>query len=210
MTSTPEITLYGGPLSGHAHRVVLLLRMLDLPYKSLDTLGPARQTPDFLAMNPMGQIPVLTDGDVLLSDSNAILVYLAKRYDPAHRWLPEEPLAAAQTQRWLSIAAGEVKFGLALARASAQWGLAADRTLAIATAERLLRFMDKHLATQDFLTGPSPTIGDLACYSYVAHGPEGGVPLDPYPKVRAWLDRVEALPGFTPMPRSSIPQPAVK
>lgn len=202
----PNITLYGAPLSGHAHRVLLLLRMLGLPFKSVPTLQPQRTTPEFLALNPLGQIPVLTDGDLVICDSNAILVYLAKRYDPAHRWAPEDPIKAAAVQRWLSIAAGEVKFGLALARASAQWGLAADRGLAIATSQRLLRFMDQHLASGGYLAGDAPTIADLACYSYVAHGPEGGVPLSPYPAVVAWLERVEALPGFEPMPRSPIPE----
>ncbi len=201
----PAITLYGTQLSGHAHRVELLLRMLDLPYVYKDAPASVRATPEFLALNPLGQIPVLTDGDLLLADSNAILVYLAKRYDPSGAWLPEDPIAAAQTQRWLSVAAGEVRYGFAIARAAAQWGLAADRALAITTAERLLNFMDQHLAAGGFLTGDAPTIADLACYSYIAHGPEGGVAIDRHPAVGAWLARIEALPGFKPMPTSPIP-----
>ena len=102
--SAPEMILHGTEFSGHAHRVELLLRMLDLPYRCVATPAAVRATPEFLALNPRGQIPVLQDGDLTLADSNAILVYLAKRYAPGSHWLPEEPVAAARVQRWLSIA----------------------------------------------------------------------------------------------------------
>ena len=104
--STPEIILHGTELSGHAHRVELLLRMLGLPYRYVVAPAAVRNTPAFLTLNPLGQIPVLQDGDVTLADSNAILVYLAKRYAPDGQWLPEQPAAAARVQRWLSVAAG--------------------------------------------------------------------------------------------------------
>ena len=80
-----------------------------------------RGSPEFYRLNPLRQIPVLQDGDLTLADSNAILVYLAKRYGAGSGWLPEDPLAAAQVQRWLSIAAGEVRYGPALARMVTQW-----------------------------------------------------------------------------------------
>src|SRR5256885_8516978 len=116
-----QITLHGTKLSGHAHRVELLLGMLGLDYAFADEPRPSRSRPEFLAHNKLGQIPVLRDGDVVLADSNAILVYLAKRYDRGGTWLPEAPEAAAHVQRWLSIAAGEVAFGPALARSVAVW-----------------------------------------------------------------------------------------
>ena len=77
----PDIALYGTATSGHSHRVELLLLMLGLRYRFEVTPQPARATPEFTALNPMQQIPVLRDGDLVLQDSNAILVYLAKRYD---------------------------------------------------------------------------------------------------------------------------------
>lgn len=202
------ITLHGTKLSGHAHRVELLLRMLRLPYAYRDAPAAVRAGPGFLALNPLGQIPVLEDGGLVIADSNAILVYLAKRYDADGRWLPAEPSAAAAVQRWLSIAAGELAHGPAAARSLALWNTphGADPVRAKAITGRLLAFMDRHLASpQAFLAADHPTVADLACYSYVAHVPEGGIPLEPYPAVLAWLTRVEALPGFEPMPRSLAP-----
>jgi glutathione S-transferase len=202
---TAEIVLHGTELSGHAHRVELLLRMLDLPFRFVAAPAAVRSTPEFYELNRLRQIPVLQDGDLTLADSNAILVYLAKRYAPGSRWLPEEPVAAAQVQRWLSIAAGQVMYGPATARMIVQFNSPGDLARAKQIAAVLLRFMDEHLKTRKFLAAEHATIADLACYSYVAHAPEGGIPLDPYAAVLAWLGRVEALPHFKPIPPSPIP-----
>jgi glutathione S-transferase len=197
--------LHGTPLSGHTHRVALLLRMLDLPYRFIDAPVEVRRSPEFRRLNPLGQVPVLQDDGAVLCDSNAIMVYLVKRYAPGSGWLPEEPLASAQVQRWLSIAAGELMYGPAIARMIAQWSMDGDPGHAGRVAGRLLTFMEGHLAGRSYLAADHPTIADLACYSYVAHAPEGGILLDPFPEVRAWLGRVEALPGFYAMPRSPVP-----
>ena len=203
------ITLYGTATSGHSHRVELLLLMLGLPYRFEVTPRPARQTPEFSALNPLQQIPVLRDGDLVVQDSNAILVYLAKRYDPSGTWLPEDAIVAARVQRWLSIAAGEIAYGPARARAIVQWNVPGDLSAATELAHRILGFMNEHLDGSAYLaTGDRPTIADLACYSYVAHAPEGGIPLAPYPAVRGWLSRVEALPRFEAMPASAVPPPS--
>jgi glutathione S-transferase len=206
-TSASSITLYGVPLSGHCHRVALLLEMLNLPYTSVDAPAGVRQSDHFLELNPLGQIPVLVDGDLALADSNAILVYLAKRYAPGSHWLPEDAVQAASVQRWLSIAAGEVRYGPASARMTTLWNMPGevDPALAAHIAHRLFRMMDSHLAERRFLLGSDVSIADLACYSYIAHAPEGRISLDDYPAIRAWLSHVEALPRFIPMPRSVIP-----
>jgi len=204
--SEPAVTLHGTELSGHAHRVVLLLRILNVPYRFVAAPPEVRRTADFLKLNPLGQIPVLQDGTLVLADSNAIMVYLVKRYAPGSSWLPDDPVAASQVQRWLSIAAGEVMYGAAIARAVMQWNAPWDHKRAVRIAERLLGFMEGHLAERTYLAIDHPTIADLACYSYVAHAPEGGISLDPYPSVRARLARVESLPQFVPMPASPIPQ----
>lgn len=201
--STPDLTLYGLRLSGHSHRVELFLSLLGLPYRFEAALPP---TPDLLRLNPLRQVPVLTDGDTVIPDSNAILVYLAARYAPAGEWMPADPLGAAAVQRWLSIAAGEVRYGPALARLMVVFGAVADRDTVHAAAARILGFMEAHLAGRDFLAAERPTLADIACYSYVAHAPEGGVSLAPYPAIRAWIGRIEALPGFLPMPASPIPE----
>lgn len=204
----PDLTLYGLRLSGHSHRAELFLSLLGLPFRFVEAASAAqREAAAFRRLNPLGQIPVLTDGDTVIADSNAILVYLAARYAPDSGWMPGDPLGAAQVQRWLSIAAGEVRYGPALARLMVVFGAQADRATVHAAAARILTFMDGHLADRPYLATDRATLADIACYSYVAHAPEGGVSLAPYPAVRAWLARVEALPGFVPMPTSSIPEP---
>jgi glutathione S-transferase len=203
-----EIVLHGTELSGHTHRVELLLRMLGIPNRSVAAPAAVRSTAEFHKLNPLNQIPVLRDGDVIFADSNAILVYLAKRYAPGSQWLPEEPVAAARVQRWLSVAAGEVMYGPAIARMVSQWNFPGDLARAKQIAAVLLRFMDDHLRDRSFLAAEHPTIADLACYSYVAHAPEGGIALGAYSSVLAWLRRVEALPHFKPIPASPIPPQA--
>jgi glutathione S-transferase len=197
--TTPEITLYGLKLSGHAHRVELLLELLDLPYRYVEANAEDRASPAFRAMNPLGQVPVLRDGDLTLADSNAILVYLARRYAEGSGWLPTDPVGSARLQRWLSIAAGELRFGPAAARIIALFNPQADPKRAIAIAQQIFPVMDAHLTGRAFLAAEHPTVADLACYAYTAHAPEGGVSLEPYPAIRAWLARIEALPRFKPM-----------
>lgn len=203
--SQSEIILHGTPLSGHTHRVELLLRALGLPYRYAEAPAEVRRSETFRALNPLGQIPVLQDGELTLADSNAIMVYLVKRYAPDSDWLPAEAVAAAQVQRWLSVAAGEIMHGPCVARLISQFGVKDDPARAEAIATRILTFMESHLAGRTYLAADRPTLADLACYSYVAHAPEGGIPLEPYPAIRAWLARVEALPFFKPIPPSPIP-----
>ena len=198
--TTSQIVLHGMGLSGHTHRVALMLNALGLAYRFVDSPAEVRASPAFLARNPLGQIPVLEDGDVVLADSNAILVYLARRYAPDGAWLPQEPVAAASVQRWLSIAAGEVMHGPAIARMISLFGLPDDPVRAARISERVLNFMDGHLDGRGFLAADHVTLADLACYSYVAHAPDGGIDLQPYPAVRAWLARVESQPWFQPLP----------
>lgn len=194
------LVLYRHPLSGHCHRVELLLALLDLPVHAIDVdlAAGAHRAPAFLAMNAFGQVPVLRDGEHLLADSNAILVYLARAYGDG-AWLPSTPLGLARVQRWLSVAAGPLAHGPAAARRSTVFGrVAADDTLLVQS-HALLAVMDRELARAPWLAGEQPSIADLANYAYVAHAPEGGVDLGDYPHVRGWLARIEAMPRFVPM-----------
>lgn len=197
------IRLHRVPLSGHAHRVELMLSLLGLPFETVevDLAGGAHKTPAFLAMNPFGQVPVIEDGEATIADSNAILVYLASRYDTSGRWLPRDPLGAAAVQRWLSVAAGELLNGPGLARLEVLFKRPRDPQRH-RLAARLFEVMEAHLAQQEWLAGTAPTIADIALYTYTAHAPEGGVSLQPYPRLRRWLARIEALPGFVGMRRS--------
>jgi len=199
------IKLYNFPKSGHAHRIELMLSLLNLPteLEFVDLAKGAHKQPDFLALNPFGQVPVIDDNGTVIADSNAILVYLAKKYDNG-TWLPEEPAAAARVQRWLSVAAGPLAFGPAAARLVTVFGAAFNTDEVIARAHTLLKVIDAELAKAPFLAGSTPTIADIANYSYIAHAPEGNVSLEPYANVRSWLARIESLPGFVAMPRTVI------
>lgn len=201
------IQLHRVAISGHSHRVELFLSLLGLPFElvNVDLAAKAHKSPEFLAMNPFGQVPVIQDGEVTLADSTAILVYLTLRYTAdANAWLPRDPLQAAQVQRWLSAASGPLAFGPASARVINLFKLPTPPDEAIARAHGLLKVMEQQLASTPYLVGAAPTLADIAHYSYVAHAPEGNVSLAAYPQVQAWLARIEALPRFVPMVRSPI------
>ena len=203
------IRLYRYALSGHAHRVQLMLSLLQLPCEVIDvdlTAGE-HKTPAFLALNPFGQVPVIEDGDVTIADSNAILVYLAGTYDETRRWWPQAALGQAAVQRWLSVAAGPLAYGPAAARVAVLFQRP-QNPQCLLTAHQLFDVMNAHLSKQSWLAADHATIADVAMYSYTAHAPEGGISLAPWPQIRAWLERIEALPGFVGMQRSPLPAAA--
>ena len=213
MSNTPNadsplgpIRLHGHPLSGHTHRVELFLSLLGVPFEQVpvDLARAEHKGPAFLALNPFGQLPVIEHGDLALADSNAILVYLAHMFDPGAQWLPRDAVGAARVQRWLSVAAGQLAGGPAAARVAVVFGRPVDQAQRDAAA-RLFALMEQHLAAQAFLAALHPTIADVALYSYTAHAPEGGVSLAPYPQLRQWLARIEALPRFVGLVRSAVP-----
>lgn len=195
------IKLYTTLLSGHGHRVKLFLTLLDLPFAVIELNMKAgdNREPEYLALNPFGQVPTIQDGELTLFDSNAILVYLAKRYgDPS--WLPDDPRGAAAVQRWLSLAAGQIAYGPCAARLVTVFGAPLDHEQAKKVAVKLFDVIDEELGAKPFVAGAHVTIADIAAHTYIAHAPEGGVSLQPYPNIRAWLSRVEALPRFIAMP----------
>jgi glutathione S-transferase len=201
-----NITLYRHPLSGHSHRAQLLLSLLGLSAELVDVdlaAGEHKQR-EFLARSRFGQVPVLEDGANIIADSNAILVYLAEQYDSSNAWLPTDPVAAAEVQGFLSAAAGQVAYGPAAARLVNVFGAGLDHQRAIEIAHNLLAVLNSHLDGRTWLVGNNPTIADVANYAYIAHAPEGDVSLQQYPHVRAWLDRIAALPGFVPMQATAV------
>lgn len=199
------IKLYRHELSGHAHRVELFLSLLGLDHElvDVDLVNGEHKQEAFRALNPFGQVPVIDDDGTIVSDSNAILVYLAKKYGTA-TWLPEDAEGAARVTRWLSIAAGPVAFGPATARLITIFGAPLDAERAKTIAYGLFDVMEQELATRDWLAGTAATIADIAGYSYIAHAPEGDVSLEPYPHIRARLKRIEGLEGFVPMKATKV------
>jgi glutathione S-transferase len=181
-----------------------MLSLLELPTELVfvDLMKGAHKTPEFLALNRFGQVPVIDDNGAILADSNAILVYLATKYGKGH-WLPTDPLEQAKVQRWLSVAAGQLNSGPATARLITVFGAGYDAETAIKNSHALLKVMEEELGQSKFLAGDNPTIADVAAYTYVSHVPEGNVALTDYSNVRAWLSRIEALPNFVGMQRTA-------
>jgi glutathione S-transferase len=205
---TGELKLLRENISGHCHRVELFLRVLGLPYETVDIdlhNGEAR-TAQFKLLNPLMQVPVLIHGPRAICDSNAILSYLTLEFE-AWNWWPNDPFFHSQIQRWLSIAAGELLIGPVTARRIVVYNRDFDQARAIAASTRFLSFLDDHLYQKAYLVNGVPTVADIAIYTYTAHAPEGGISLLPYPSIRAWLLRIEAWPAFVSMPQSAVPAP---
>lgn len=195
------ITLYHSRFSGNSHRVHLMLSLLGLSFKEveIDLFKGEHKQDKFLGLNPWGRVPVLADDGVVIRDSLAILVYLAQKYGD-ESWYPGDPAARAAVNEWLGVAGDDVMRGPATVMLKKLLGgyIKADLDDAARRATNLLAIMDRHLAGRDWLATTRPTVADVACYCYVAGAPKGGVDLAPYPHVREWLRRIEALPGFVP------------
>ena len=193
------------PLSGHSHRARMFAALIgaNVEFIEVDLAAGHHKSAAFLELNPFGQVPVLEDGDVVIADSNAILVYLAKKFGPGD-WLPEDPEGAARVQRWLSVAAGQLAAGPAAARLINVFNAPYDAKEVIGRAHSILALIEQTLGACDWIAADHPTIADVALYSYVARAPEGNVSLAAYPHIRTWLDRIETLPGFVPFQKTPV------
>ena len=190
--------LYITTTSGNAWKGRLLLSMLKISYETVD-LDPKKgelKSPQFLKLNPRGQVPVLVDGDQVIWDSTACLVYLGRKYG-GEQWLPTDAEQLAQIQQWLALSNNELHYGL-------QWGRGVKTGIRsigsydeyAAYGRNGLAVLEGRLKDHDWLACGRPTIADLACYCYTSVSPEGGFDLAAHPAVAAWVKRVEALPGW--------------
>ncbi|MEL7034267.1 MAG: glutathione S-transferase [Cyanobacteria bacterium J06592_8] len=196
------IKLYGLELSGNSYKVKLFLELLNLEYQwiEVDLLKGEHKSPEYLALNPFGQVPLLIDGDIKLADAQAILVYLARQYG-GEQWLPADALPLAQVVRWLSTTVGEVRQGPENARLFHFFGVTninIDR--AHEKAEYILTQLNQHLSTRTWLEFEHPTIADIAVFPYVALSGDGKIDLSSYSNVLAWMERIKKLPGYVSMP----------
>jgi glutathione S-transferase len=192
------IKLYGHELSGNSYKAKLMLSLLGLEYEwiQVNLLAGEHHQPEFLALNPFGQVPVLVDGDTVLADAQAILVYLARQYG-GESWLPLAAEAMSRVVRWLSTTAGEVRQGPEYARLYHLFKVnSINIERATEKSEFILTQLDNHLAERDWLELGHPTIADVAVFPYVALARDGKINLDKYPHVLAWIDRVKHLPHF--------------
>lgn len=195
------IQLYGHEMSGNSYKVKLILELLHLDYEwiKVDLMKGEHKLSEYLALNPFGQVPLLSDGDTTLADAQAILVYLARQYG-GDLWLPLDALPLAQVVRWLSTTAGEVRQGPENARLYHLFGATnINLERAHQKADYILTQLNNHLQTRTWLEFERPTIADVSVFPYVALARDGKIDLDAYPHVLAWIDRVKHLPGFVGM-----------
>lgn len=197
--------LYYDTPSGHSHRARLFLSLIGAPVEivHVDLKKGEHKKPEFLKLNGFAQLPVLDDDGAVVPDSNAILVYVAKKLGKTD-WLPEEPKGAAAVQRWLSVAAGQIAYGPAAARLVTLFGASFNPDEVVKRAHAILALIEAELADRHWIAADRPTIADVALYSYIAAAPEGNVDISGYANINAWLKRIEALPGFFPFARNAV------
>ncbi len=197
------LKVYGDVYSGNCFKVKLILKQLNQPYEwiHVNILENETRTPEFLAKNPNGRIPLLElEHGVLLAESNAILHYLAE----GSAYLPADRLARAQVLQWMFFEQYSHEPFIATARYIVRYlGRPAEHE------ERLqqkmlpgyqaLDVMEQHLKARLFFVGGRYSIADIALYAYTHVAHEGGFDLANYAAVRAWIDRVRAQPGYAEM-----------
>jgi len=192
-----DLKLYDYPISGNCYKIRLLLAMLGCDYQRVpvDILKGESVTPGYLKLNPRGQIPLLVDGETVIWDSMAILVYLARRYGD-ETWLPSDVLGETRVMQWLAVSENELLYGLARARAVKRLKRPFNLEQCQMEGRTGLAVLESRLGDNDWLAAGHVTIADIACYPYVLLAPEGEVSLESYPAVCAWLERTKGLPGW--------------
>jgi glutathione S-transferase len=193
--------LYDCDISGSCYKIRLFLNILGVAYDAVavDFVNKEHKTSPYLALNPFGEIPIFEDGELRLRDAQAILVYVAGKYDKTRQWFPEDATSQGKIAQWLSTGGGEV-MNAAAARLVKVLSYPLDLEKLHAGANRVFKIMDDHLANRQFLEMDHPTIADIACFPYTALAGEGGIDLSAYKNVLAWIERIKRLPGFIPMP----------
>lgn len=196
------ITLYNMPLALNCYKVRLLLGLLGVPYerKPIDLLKGEHKTPEFLALNPFGQLPVLTEGSLVLRDSHAILVYLARKHGK-DRWMPSDPDKEAIVNGWLAAAAFEVRLGPYDARLAKMFPwLCINPNTVRERSDIALKLYNDRLKNRQWIALDHPTVADVAAFPAISQAGDGDISLKGYDAVEAWLDRIRKLPGFVAIP----------
>lgn len=207
MPSAPSLTLYDFELSASCYKIRLLLALLKLEYARVPVNffpGFEQRKPPFRKLNPLGQLPVLVDGDLVLRDAQAILAYLARTYDPHGRWLPSEPGVFGQVMMWLFFTASELSAATA-ARLHDMLAFPADGVAVKTAARKAFRIMDDHMTRREhedaaWFVGDHATLADLVLFPSIALSRDFGVEHDEYPALRRWMRRLRGIDGFIVMP----------
>jgi glutathione S-transferase len=201
------LVLYNYDLDENCYKVRLALSMLGLAAETVAVNAfPAKEqeTPRFLAMNPMGTLPILKDGGLTLFGAEAILAHLARSHDDGSRWLPADGAGFAQVMTWLVFAACDLSVATR-ARANALFGTPGDEAALRSGARRAIGAMEDAMtvngfAGQDWFAGGTATIADVALFPAFALSRDFGIDHDEYPALRKWARRFRAIPGFLTMP----------
>ena len=200
-----DLTLYTHPVSANSHRVKLLLSLLGVDHSetSIDLFKNEQRTAEFAAVSPWAQIPVLRDGDLVLNESYAILLYLAGEYgtDGGAQWWPETPGDQARVARWMFFTANMLHNGIGLARNEYGFGIPSGGQLAFQRGTKALHLLEAHLANRKWFELDRPTLADVSVYPFIAVAPEAGFDLSPYEHLSDWVARFSEQPGFIKMPR---------
>jgi glutathione S-transferase len=198
------IELYDHPISGNCYKVRLALSQLGVNYEKInvDIFKGEQSKPEFVSLNPNKKIPVLIDGDFVLWESNAILLYLGRKFAPNPLY-SEDPKVFGLISQWLFFGKTTVDPSLARARFFTRFVPKENQNekeiQALREASRAtLKILDDHLKKNDFLAGPY-SIADIGCYAYVHIAEEGEISLSPFPAVRDWCDRIRSQPGYVSM-----------
>jgi glutathione S-transferase len=201
------LKLHDYVLSADCYKVRLLCALLRVTYEVVPVdYFPGRQhlTREYLALNPLGDLPILEDGDLVLGDVPGILAYIAGRHDATGRWLPREMAMLAQVVSWLGFSASRMR-AVAEARLHDVLNIPCDIEAARRNGRRAMRLLDDFLADRaiaraDWLVGEHPTIADIACFADAALSHDCGIGHEDYPAINLWQRRVRKLPGFVSMP----------
>jgi len=197
--------LYGHDISGNTYKAKLLMSILGVEYNyiQLDVMNKAHKKVDYLKLNPRGEFPVLVDGDEVIWDSQAILIYLARQYQPGNSqydWYPDNAAEMAQISQWLMVANNEIFHSLAKARVIVKLGFEGDLAACQEKGQQLLQWLNEHLEDNDWLANNKLSIADISCYPYVALCEEGGLDLKPYENIQQWFKRIAAIKNYVTMP----------
>ncbi|RDH83167.1 MAG: glutathione S-transferase [endosymbiont of Galathealinum brachiosum] len=197
--------LHGLEISGNTYKVKLLLHLLDIKYHfiEIDIEHKQHKSDEFLQLNPRGEFPVLEDESIVIWDSQAILIYIARKYGLKHNenhWYPDNATELAYITQWLTVANDEIFHTLGKARSILKFGYDGDLVLYQKQGKKVLKWLNRHLNNNQWLATDKPSIADIACYPYVALCEEGDISLNNYPAIHNWFERIQQLKGYTNMP----------
>jgi glutathione S-transferase len=202
-----ELTLHNYDLDEQCYKVRLLLAALGCRYAKQDVdvyPGHQERSAHYLKLNPFGALPIITEGEFVLHGAEAILVFLAGKYDAKGAWLPGEPRELGSVMQWLAFAGGDLQ-PASLARAHALLEVRADEPNVLRASRDAFRIMDDHMTRREFddqswFVGATPTIADIALFPAIALSRDFGIDHDEYPALRRWMARLRTIPGFVTMP----------